>query len=137
MFRCSMQDLTLHKMFSADPICMQKWTAELQGVARYQQLQQHCRHHTAGCRAASRLKFLHADKFCSVTLGPSAACLGNGKTFPNYVCILVISSASKSSIRRFVITEKAPTRAFSWLKAATTAFTFKTLLRHYAKQALS
>ena len=40
-------------------------------------------------------------------------------------------------IRRFVFTEKAPTRAFSWLKAATTAFTFKTLLRHYAKQALT
>ena len=39
------------------------------------------------------------------------------------------TSASKSSIRKFVITEKAPTRAFSWLKAATTAFTFKTLLR--------
>ena len=39
----------------------------------------------------------------------------------------VESSAWKSSIRRFVITEKAPTRAFSWLKAATTAFTFKTL----------
>ena len=37
------------------------------------------------------------------------------------------TSAWKSSIRRFVITEKAPTRAFSWLKAATTAFTFKTL----------
>ena len=37
------------------------------------------------------------------------------------------TSASKRSIRRFVITEKAPTRAFSWLKAATTAFTFKTL----------
>ena len=30
------------------------------------------------------------------------------------------TSASKRSIRRFVITEKAPTRAFSWLKAATT-----------------
>ena len=44
----------------------------------------------------------------------------------------VASSASKSSIRRFVITEKAPTRAFSWLKVAATAFTFKTLLRHYA-----
>ena len=29
--------------------------------------------------------------------------------------------------------EKALTRALSWLKAATT-FTFKTLLRHYAKQ---
>ena len=47
------------------------------------------------------------------------------------------SSASKSSIRRFVITEKAPTRAFSWLKAPTSAFTIKTLLRHYAKQALT
>ena len=34
---------------------------------------------------------------------------------------------SNCDIRRFVITEKAPTRAFSWLKAATTAFTFKTL----------
>ena len=33
--------------------------------------------------------------------------------------------------------EKAPTRAFSWLKAATTAFTFKTLLRHYVKRALT
>ena len=30
-----------------------------------------------------------------------------------------------------------PTRAFSWLKAATTAFTFKTLLRHYAKRVLT
>ena len=48
------------------------------------------------------------------------------------------SSASKRSIQRFVITEKAPTRAFSWLKAATTdAFTFKTLFRHYAKRALT
>ena len=47
------------------------------------------------------------------------------------------TSAGKSSIRRFVSTEKAPTRAFSWLKAATTAFTFKTLLRHYAKRALT
>ena len=45
-------------------------------------------------------------------------------------------SVSKSV---FTITdaEKAHTWAFSWLKAATTAFTFKTLLRHYAKQALT
>ena len=42
-------------------------------------------------------------------------------------CPDLVSSASKSS----------PTRAFSWLKAATTAFTFKTLLRHYAKQVLT
>ena len=33
------------------------------------------------------------------------------------------------------ITEKAPTRAISWLKVPTSTFTFKTLLRHYAKQA--
>ena len=33
----------------------------------------------------------------------------------------------------FTITEKAPTMAFSWLKADTSAFTFKTLLRNYAK----
>ena len=51
--------------------------------------------------------------------------------------IYVAISAPKSSIRRFVITEKAPTRAFSWLKVATTAFTFKTLLRYYAKWALT
>ena len=50
---------------------------------------------------------------------------------------IMLCSASKSSIRRFVITEEAPTRAFSWLKAATTAFTFKTLLWHYAKRALA
>ena len=37
----------------------------------------------------------------------------------------------------FTIMEKAPTRAFSYLKAPTSAFTFKTLLRHYAKWALT
>ena len=31
----------------------------------------------------------------------------------------------------FTITEKSPTRAFSWLKAPTSALTFKSLLRHY------
>ena len=35
------------------------------------------------------------------------------------------------------ITEKAPTRAFSCLKAATSAFPFKTLLRHYPNRALT
>ena len=33
--------------------------------------------------------------------------------------------------------EKAPTRASYWLKAPTSTFTFKTLLRHYAKQVLT
>ena len=55
----------------------------------------------------------------------------------NNKAVRVFISAPKSSIRRFIILEKAPTRAFSWLKAATTAFTFKTLLRHYAKWALT
>ena len=35
----------------------------------------------------------------------------------------------------FTITEKAPTRAFSWFKAPTSAFTFKTVLRHFANWA--
>ena len=35
------------------------------------------------------------------------------------------------------ITEKAPTRAFSWLKAPTSALAFKTLFRHYSKWALT
>ena len=51
--------------------------------------------------------------------------------------VWVVTTASKSSIRRFIIMEKAPTMAISWLKVATTAFTFKTLLRHYAKRALT
>ena len=39
----------------------------------------------------------------------------------------------QTKIRKdFRIIEKAHTRAFSWLKAPTSAFTFKTLLRHYA-----
>ena len=52
----------------------------------------------------------------------------------------VRNSAVKRSIGSTTgctITEKAPTRAFSWLKAVTTAFTFKTLLRHYAKRTLT
>ena len=40
-------------------------------------------------------------------------------------------------IKDFTITEKARFRAFSWLKAPTSALTFKTLLRHYAKRALT
>ena len=59
------------------------------------------------------------------------AWLGYCVVYNNYYC--------RKSINRWscTITEKAPTRAFSWLKAATTAFTFETLLRHYAKRAFS
>ena len=50
-----------------------------------------------------------------------------------------ISAADIPSVSQsvFTITEKAPTRAFSWLSAPTSTFTFKTLLRHYAKQMLT
>ena len=54
--------------------------------------------------------------------------------------VRVLLSAVKRSIGSTTgctITEKAPTRAFSWLKAPTSAVTFKTLLRHYAKRALT
>ena len=46
-------------------------------------------------------------------------------------------SFKRISTQRFVIMGKATTRSFSWLKLATSAFAFKTLLRHYAKQALT
>ena len=40
---------------------------------------------------------------------------------------LELQTKVHTATRRFVITEKASTRAFSWLKAPTSAFTFKTL----------
>ena len=46
---------------------------------------------------------------------------------------LVLCSAPSVPQPVFTITEKG----FSWLKAPTSAFTFKTLLRHYAKRALT
>ena len=50
----------------------------------------------------------------------------------------VQTSAVKLSIGSTIgFHNHGPTRAFSWLKAPTRAFTFKTLLRHYAKWALT
>ena len=43
----------------------------------------------------------------------------------------------RASNEEFTVTEKGPSRAFSWLKVPTSTFTFKTLLIHYAKQALT
>ena len=43
---------------------------------------------------------------------------------------LVLCSDPSVSQPVFTIMEKAPTRAFAWLKAPTSTFTFKTLLRH-------
>ena len=46
------------------------------------------------------------------------------------IMMKVMASLKQGSIQRFVIIimEEAPTRAFSWLKAATTAFTFNVKL---------
>ena len=59
----------------------------------------------------------------SVWLGPIAK--------QSWVVLLTINR------RSCTIMEKAPIRAFSWLKAPTSAFTFKTLLRHYAERLLT
>ena len=76
------------------------------------------------------------DRFTALPADPGDGVVAAQQQLHRVRC-RVTSEDSKSSIRRFVITEKAPTRAFSWLKAATTTFTFKTLLRHYAIQALT
>ena len=87
---------------------------------------------------ASEDRYSICDYEASFTLAtPSVSRRGGGAEDGDDTDVELEDSASKSSIRRFVITEKAPTRTFSWLKAATTAFTFKTLLRHYAKRALT
>ena len=49
--------------------------------------------------------------------------------------LLLYRAANDSSV--FTIRVKVPSRAFSRLKVPTSAFTFKTLLRHYAKRALT
>ena len=53
-----------------------------------------------------------------------------------------VISQPYSSQRTFAKVEvqsrrKPHTRSFGWLKAATAALTFQTLLRHYAEQALT
>ena len=50
--------------------------------------------------------------------------------------ICSFSAVLRYSCEDFTITEKAPTRAFSWLKVPTSPFAFKTLLRHCGKQVI-
>ena len=63
--------------------------------------------------------------------------------YPHLVLLKLdlISSCSVTMMTRaandpsvFTLTQKAPTRALSWLKEPTSDFTFKTLLRLLAKQ---
>ena len=65
----------------------------------------------------------------------SAARWAAGAQLQQGHCYAMIRAANDPSV--LTITEKAPTRASSWLKAASTTFIFKTLLRHYVKQALT
>ena len=80
--------------------------------------------------------------YCGGTFGPvidfHCHLHNNGATIHRALeSTVVLCSAPSVPQLVFTITEKAPTRAFSWLKATTSAFTFKTLLRHYAKRALT
>ena len=45
-----------------------------------------------------------------------------------------LQSLKRTFTEFFTITEKATTRAFSWLKVPASAFTFKAKLRNYAKE---
>ena len=59
---------------------------------------------------------------------------GRGGAAPKHKILMLLGGVMCSAANRSIgsttgctITEKAPTRAFSWLKAPTSAFTFKTL----------
>ena len=78
-------------------------------------------------------------KFKSVVGEPAWASLDKGDLLFMVLMMMIISAVKRSigSKTGCTIMEKDPTRAISWLKAPTSAFTFKTLLRHYAKRALT
>ena len=91
-----------------------------------------------------RLITTHPKLYFYVQPGVSRTLLYNGSRFTGHQkskgnqydvevmlqvsAALTLPSLKRRSTRRFVITKKAPTRAFSWLKVPTSAFTFKTLL---------
>ena len=67
---------------------------------------------------------------------------GAGCQDPGYGRRAVTTRAPNEGSQSFTevllsITKKAPTRAFSWLKAPTSILAFKTLLCHYVKQVLT
>ena len=70
--------------------------------------------------------------------GQSVTGGGPSVLFEHSSCNIMVQLVLATNLRDvFTITEKASTRGFSWLKAPTIAFTFKTLLRRYAKRALT
>ena len=70
-----------------------------------------------------------------ILIGKIGAAAGTWAPRPQTILVPQIDPSVSQPV--FTIMEKAPTRAFSWLKVPTSAFTLKTLLRHYAKRALT
>ena len=62
---------------------------------------------------------------------------GTSDCFPRSINGSIQPSGAQCAQCGEVVQSRRATRAFSWLKAPTSAFTFKTLLRHYAKRALT
>ena len=75
----------------------------------------------------------HSVTFCLATCLMATGRLSARRT-PAYTCGLeLLTKLYNQSAELYNNGEGPYYRAFSWLKAGTTAFTFKTLLRHYAK----
>ena len=86
-----------------------------------------------GCASAGTIMSAHN----SLYLGPIKY-FGSHEQKENWVTPFVTGIKLQTKVQEdFTITEKAHIRAFSWLKAPTSTFTFKTLLRHYDKQTLT
>ena len=68
-------------------------------------------------------------------LGQGEAGRHSGEALTSNIILELQTIVRQQSV--FTITVKASTMAFFWLTAPTSAFTFKTLLRHYATRALT
>ena len=91
--------------------------------------------HTADCRTLTQRMLLVTGLGSQIITWPQSSARHTAIT--RLLAADIVASAVNDLIGEVVqctITEKAPIRAFPWLKAPTSAFTFKTLLRHYAKQ---
>ena len=89
---------------------------------------------TLGTDHETKLRLRLQGKNCC---SPSSQSWVRGPAQHCSICIRASNEGFPKVPKIFTITEKVPTRAFFWLKAPTSAFTFKTLLRHYAKRALT
>ena len=74
---------------------------------------------------------------CHERNGPGPGVQIRGGDRGRHVCRALLLELQTKIREYFTITEEAPIWAFSCLKAPTSAFTFKALLRHYTKWALT